>query len=304
MILCCGEALIDMIPEQSASGQAGFVPRPGGAAFNTAIALAGLDASVGLLTGLSRDRFGRQLDAALAGAGAGTGVDRSLIITSDRPTTLAFVHLDGEEADYTFFDENSAGGMVTPADLPVLPGRVRALLLGGISLCHSPGADAYEVLADRAEGRLVMLDPNIRPRFVGDEAGYRQRLGRMMARAHIVKLSQPDLDWIDPRPLPWRDRARAILASGPGLVLFTRGERGAVALLRDGQEVAVAAQKVRVANTVGAGDAFNAGFLARLARLGLLTPTAIDTIAPDTLRDCLEHASHVAASALSRTGAA
>ena len=39
MILCCGEALIDMIPEPTTTGRDGFVPHAGGAVFNTSIAL-------------------------------------------------------------------------------------------------------------------------------------------------------------------------------------------------------------------------------------------------------------------------
>lgn len=297
MILCCGEALIDLIPEQ---GRDGFVPRCGGAALNTAIALAGLGAKAGLLTAMSRDRFGQQIDAALARA----GVDRSLIVQCDRPTTLAFVHMDGAEAEYTFYDENSAGRMFPPGDLPPLPDHVRCLLLGGISLCHLPGAEAYETVARGAAGRLVMLDPNIRPGFIGDEVSYRDRLQRMMARAHIVKLSEADLAWMDPAMVPLRDKLATILAAGPALVLYTRGAKGAVAYLRDGREVEVAAQAVQVADTVGAGDAFNAGFLARLAHLDHLSPAAVGGIGSGTLRDCLEHGSAAAAVALSRFGTA
>jgi fructokinase len=299
MILCCGEALIDMIPQQSVSAQGGFVPRCGGAAFNTAIALARQGARAGLLTGLSSDRFGRKLDAELARA----GVDRSLIITSDHPTTLAHVQLDGDEATYSFDDENSAGRMLTPEDLPELPDRVGCLLLGGISLCHAPAADAYEALSNRAEGRLVMLDPNIRPGFITDEVCYRARLARMMTRAHIVKLSEPDLNWLDPRPLPLSDKLDRILAAGPFLVLFTQGARGVTARHRDGRQTEVGAPKVQVSGTVGAGDAFNAGFLARLATLDQLKPTAIGHLPSPILRDCLEHATQVAAQALSRSAA-
>ena len=48
MILCCGEALIDMIPTPTGTGRDGFVPHPGGAVFNTAIALGRLGARAGL----------------------------------------------------------------------------------------------------------------------------------------------------------------------------------------------------------------------------------------------------------------
>ena len=61
MILCCGEALIDMVPETSVSGDPCFVPKVGGAVFNTAVALGRLSSPVALFTGVSRDFFGSQL---------------------------------------------------------------------------------------------------------------------------------------------------------------------------------------------------------------------------------------------------
>jgi fructokinase len=53
MILCAGEALIDMLPRQTEGGEAAFAPYPGGAVFNTAIALARLGAPVGFFSGIS-----------------------------------------------------------------------------------------------------------------------------------------------------------------------------------------------------------------------------------------------------------
>jgi len=87
MILCCGEALIDMIPTPTLAGSEGFVPHVGGAIFNTAIALGRLGIPTGMLTGLSTDMFGIQLAAALKAS----HVDTSHAVVSNRPTTLAFV---------------------------------------------------------------------------------------------------------------------------------------------------------------------------------------------------------------------
>lgn len=86
MILCCGEALIDMIPSETSRGDEAFVPHSGGAVFNTAIALGRLGVESGMLTGMSTDMFGQQLQDALAAS----NVDASHLIRSDRPTTLAF----------------------------------------------------------------------------------------------------------------------------------------------------------------------------------------------------------------------
>ena len=65
MILCAGEALIDMLPRETSDGP-GFYPATGGAVFNTAIALGRLGAPVALHTGLSSDLFGVRLSDALS----------------------------------------------------------------------------------------------------------------------------------------------------------------------------------------------------------------------------------------------
>ena len=94
MILCAGEALIDMLPRETRDGGSAFQPHAGGAVFNTAIALARLGENTGFFTGLSTDLFGEVLDDALAAS----GVDASFADRSERPTTLAFVTLkDGQE---------------------------------------------------------------------------------------------------------------------------------------------------------------------------------------------------------------
>ena len=114
MILCCGESLIDMIPEQTSKGTSGFVPYPGGAIFNTAIGIGRLECPVGLMSGISTDIFGQQLMSELSAS----NVDTSNVILSDRPTTLAFVQLTDGQASYLFYDENSAGRMIAVKDMP------------------------------------------------------------------------------------------------------------------------------------------------------------------------------------------
>ncbi|MCL3882694.1 carbohydrate kinase [Marivita sp. GX14005] len=300
MILCCGEALIDMVPERIASGAFGYVPRPGGAVFNTAIALGRLGAAAGMLTGLSRDLFGQQLDEALAGS----NVDRRFILRTDRPTTLAFVALDDGQASYTFYDENSAGRMLSAGDMPRLPKDVTALFFGGISLACEPGAEAYRALAERgAEGRAVMLDPNIRPGFIADEARYRDRLEAMIALADIVKVSDEDLAWIMANGTSLDAQAETLLERGPSLLIVTRGSAGARLYLRGGARLNVPAERARVVDTIGAGDTFNAGVLAHLAGRGLLTKSALRDLPPDAGRAALAFGARVAAVTVSRAGA-
>ncbi|WP_095587916.1 carbohydrate kinase family protein [Actibacterium ureilyticum] len=300
MILCCGEALIDMIPSATVSGPDGFVPHNGGAVYNTAIALGRLGVPTGMLTGMSTDLFGQQLADGLRDS----GVDMAHLIRSDRPTTLAFVRLTDGHAEYEFYDENTAGRMITPDDLPTLSGDVGALYFGGISLACEPCADTYAALcASAGDARAVMVDPNIRPGFIRDADRFSARMTAILRRADIVKVSDEDLDWLFPDQGGFQDQVRALQALGAALVIVTRGGAGAVACLSGGETITVPAQKADVIDTVGAGDTFNAGVLASLSKDGVLTRTALAGLDPDIARKALEHGARVAAVTVSRAGA-
>lgn len=299
MILCCGEALIDMIPVEAAGGRTAFVPHPGGAIFNTAIALARLDVDTGLLSGVSRDAFG----ALLADTLDDNGVSTAHLIRSDRLTTLAMVHLKDGSADYAFYDENSAGRMVTPQDLPDLPDSIDALYFGGISLVAEPAAEAYSALLDRSyRERVVMIDPNIRPSFVTDETSYRTRLDRMIRQSDILKVSDEDLQWLTPGSGSLQDKAQAFLGKGPSVVIVTQGAAGATAYF-GASSMSVPALPAKVVDTVGAGDTFNAGVLCGLADRGCLTKRALATISGPSMAHALTLGAKVSAITVSRAGA-
>ncbi len=300
MILCCGEALIDMIAEPTLSGRDGFVPHSGGAIFNTSIALGRLGAPVGLLTGLSSDMFGQQL----AGDLRASHVDTTHVIASDRPTTLAFVQLKDGYATYTFVDENTAGRMLRAEDMPRQLAAVSALYFGGISLACEPCADAYAaMLAQHGANCAVMLDPNIRPGFIQDQTRYRTRLNQMIEQADIVKVSDEDLDWIIPGPEGHDQKVPLLFQAGPSAVIVTRGSEGASGYLANGTVVSVPVKPVQVVDTVGAGDTFNAGVLASLERAGQLTKPGMKAMSPDALSDALTLGAEVAAVTVSRAGA-
>lgn len=297
MILCCGEALIDMLPCETAAGEAAFAPYPGGAVFNTARALGRLGAETGFLCGLSSDLFGLHLLAALRESRVAT----ELCPISDRPTTLAFVTLRDGQARYAFYDENTALRALSQAELPDIPAQVTTLFLGGISLVGEPCGSTFEALCASAGDRVVMLDPNIRPGFLRDIPAYRARLARMMARADIVKLSDEDLRWLSP-DLPEAEAVAALLGLGPALVLITRGAKGATAWTARGLR-SMPARAVAVVDTVGAGDTFNAGILAAFAAAGVLDRAALRVLDAQQIDAALALATRAAAITASRAGA-
>ena len=299
IIVCCGEALVDMLPEMLANGREAFVPYPGGAVFNTAVALGRLGVPVGLVTGLSSDFFGDLLrDALVASA-----VDASYAVMSERPTTLAFVRLEAGQARYRFYDELSAGRMLQMADMPALPESVSALFFGGISLACEPGAEAYAALAERSEGRVIMVDPNIRPGFIENDVRYRDRLRRVFDVADVVKVSDEDLAWLEPGAASIAGQVAGLRKQGVGLVLVTRGGEGVEAWLPDGSQMHVPVSPVDVVDTVGAGDTFNAVFLASLAANGCLTREFLGAPDAELLGEAIAQGARVAALTVQRAGA-
>jgi fructokinase len=187
--------------------------------------------------------------------------------------------------------------MLSADDLPDT--TADALFFGGISLVVEPCGAAYEAMMLReAPKRLTMIDPNIRPSFITDEASYRARLTRMLGVADIIKTSDEDLEWITGNT----DAAALLKSTGAKVILLTKGGDGVSVVTPDGT-IDVPAEKTTVIDTVGAGDTFSAGFLAELDRRGLLTKQALAAANAEDLTAATAFGARVAAITVSRAGA-
>lgn len=289
-ILCCGEALVDLVPGPDGLTQV----HPGGGAFNTARALGRLGAAVAFFWPLSRDPHGQVLAQALTRS----GVDITACPRVDRPTTRATLHLQDGQARYSFEDHGSAGRLLTIADLPR---RVEGpLVFGGISLVAEPCGSAMEALfARHSHSQATLIDPNIRPAMIDDDSALRARLARMLPAAGIVKLSTDDLAWLTPDPAGY---VRHLLDAGVRLVCLTDGARGVTAHL-PGHSLHEPARPVQVVDTVGAGDTFNAGLLAVLQSAQVLSAHALRQLSPALVQAALRQGVAAATVTVSRPGA-
>jgi fructokinase len=294
VIVVCGEALVDLVAEADV-----LRPLMGGGPFNTAVALGRLGVPVAFLGRLSTDRFGDRLAARLAES----GVYPQLTLRGDEPTPLAVVHVGADgEADYRFYLEGTAERAITSDMLPALPAEAAALHLGTMSLATEPAASAFEGLALREAGRrLVMIDPNVRPAAVTDHPAYVARLERLLRRAHVVRLSEADAAWLFPGQ-PLDAVVAALLGRGARLVAVTRGAGPATAATPRLQ-VETAPPPVEVVDTVGAGDAFNAGLLAGLWECGRMSAEGVVGLARDDLAAAMRLAVTAAALTCARAGA-
>jgi fructokinase len=302
MILVCGEALIDLVADGDLLDEEQpprFTARPGGSPANVAVALGRLGTPVSFLGRVSRDRLGVLLTRHLTAS----AVDVSLVASTDDPTTLVVVTTDRSgEPTFDFHIAGTASATITPADVVrPLPDDIFAVVVGSISVAMEPTASTLEALmADEADRRVIVFDPNVRPPLVADPDGYRARIERWVAASDIVKVSAADLAWLEPGTDPL-DVATRWRAAGPELVVVTSGVGGAVGVTAGGS-IRVDSPAVRVVDTVGAGDAFTAGLLHFLAREGHLRPGRLQFDA-EVVEGALRFACAVAADTCTRPGA-
>ncbi len=302
MIICCGEALIDMLPIEISSQKeqkgTAYQPVSGGAIFNTAIALGRLGVKTGFCGGISTDLFGEQLCQSLSQS----SVDYSYSHRQAAPTTLSFVKFTDGQASYAFYDENTAGKLFQRHNIKKIPRDLEAFHFGAISLIQEPCGTAFEDLVTSAKDNCVLsFDPNIRTSFITDSDGYRQRINRLLSISDIIKVSDEDLSWLSPETKP-EDFAQQQLQQGASIVLFTEGSQGATAFGKHAS-LKLESKKVEVKDTIGAGDSFNAGFLSCLSEQGLLSKSCLKDLTEQQLSVALDKANKVAAFTVTRNGA-
>ena len=274
-----------------------FAAALGGGPFNVAVALGRLGSAVGFLSRISTDGFGVRLTQRLVES----GVDLSLLQRGPEHTTLAVTTLDSSgAATYGFYAEGTADRLV--ADPGALPDSVRALSFGTLSLLYEPGASVYEALLHRAhaDGRLTMLDPNIRPLAIADPSGYRARFAGWLPSVDVLKVSEDDADWLSAGPdgtglSQWLD-------AGVGAVLLTRGGDGLSVITR-GFRCDVPTPATVVADTIGAGDTVHGATLHWLDRCDALDSATVRGWDSHDWQQALRFAVRAAAITVSRQGA-
>ncbi len=297
LIAVGGENLIDYVNREGVA-----TAHPGGSPFNVAMALGRQGADVAYISPVSTDEWGELLARTLTASGVRlTGPRRS------EPTTMARVTVTGGIPVYSFEREGTAERMVSERVLQAaLPEAAAAIHTGSLTLTGGADADAWEAfLADgyRA-GRVVSLDPNVRLSVVREVEAYRDRILRMSARAHVLKLSDEDLEAL----LPGRAQNEAIAAlraqSPARVIVLTLGAQGVRAWLGGEQEeIALGAVPVaHLADTVGAGDTFTATLLMGLATAGLLSPEGLGRLDRPGLEAILRRAATAAALNCTREG--
>jgi fructokinase len=225
------------------------------------------------------------------------GVKLDYVKYSDKPTCLAIVSIsDLGSATYEFVIENTATFDFNHDWLPNLQtDRPSLLHIGTLATVIEPGACVlFEWAQSVAKVAPIVFDPNIRPAVIGDRAQYAAQVERWVAIASAVKVSDEDINWLYPS-LDIEQVVNNWLTKGPSLVVVTYGDKGLTGY-RKGEIVSVDSVKVKVVDTVGAGDTVGAILVEAIINDGL------DSLTGARLKTMLKRAAKAAASTVSRVG--
>jgi len=299
MLISCGDALIDFVPTKNADGREAVMPAVGGSCLNVAIGIARLGAPTSFVGGISTDLFGRMI----ADHAAASNVALSLATRSDHQTTLAFVRIVAGESHYAFYDAETATRNWTFPRGSIPFDKVEAVHVGSTTLVNDHGAaETKALIADAKASSTISFDPNCRPNLVKDKPAYLARTVEFAASADLIKMSDVDFAYLYGEE-PYQQRASAMLEQGSSLVVITRGNNGAIAWQAKTGQIEVEAPKIEVADTIGAGDSFQAALLFALHKQGRLARSQLKGISADELRRALSLAANCAGLTCTRPGA-
>jgi fructokinase len=302
MYLVCGEALFDFFSENDASGLASkvnFKAIAGGSPFNVAVGLRRLGVDSALFAGLSTDYLGRRLLQVLQDEGVRAGY----LVDFAAPTTLAMVAVGANGSPhYSFRGEGCADRQLKPEHLPQLGPEVRGLHIGSFSLVVQPIADTLLALVRRESGqRLISLDPNVRLNPEPNIELWRSRVATLIELADLIKVSDEDLSLLYPEQAP-QQVIEGWLQHRCQLVFLTRGGAGATVFSKGHGSWSVPACSVKIADTVGAGDTFQAALIAWLTEQQLDSVEGVQSLGREQIDGMLKFAVQAAALTCSKTG--
>jgi len=277
-VLIVGETIIDVIDRNGERSE-----HVGGSPANVALTLGRLGHQVRFATEIADDERGIRALEHLAA---------SDVAVQSRPggrTSTAVAHLQDDGSARYEFD-------VTWEPPVIDSGVATHVHTGSIAAFLQPGADAVRTLFESLPvGVTRSIDPNIRPALVGSHHEALTTFHTLASNSDVVKLSDEDANWLFPDSTV-DDVLNGLLSLGARLAIVTLGSEGLV-LASTEARTKVPARKVRVADTIGAGDAAMGAIIDAVVRDGL------DQLDQVELLRIGKWAAHVAGVTTSRIGA-
>lgn len=264
-VITLGETMAAMIP--GASGPLRYVAdysvRTAGAESNVAIGLAKLDVEAAWVSRLGSDEIGHYIMNQIRGEGVNC---RGVVIDKDHRTGVMFKEIGAGETKVFYYRENSAASHMMPEDLQTeMFDEAEIFYFSGITPvlsddCRRTSDHALEMASDR--GMKIAFDPNIRKKlWKGND--YTSLIREYALKSNIVMLGLDEAKVIFGTDDPDQVFERLFSEGKAEYAAIKRGGDGAVAADRNGR-YDIPPYKCICIEPIGAGDGFNAGFMAGL----------------------------------------
>ncbi|MDC7994201.1 carbohydrate kinase family protein [Altibacter sp. HG106] len=272
---CFGEILWDVFPHQELLG---------GAPLNVALRLHQLGADVHMISAVGDDPLGANALRIISERGMGT---EGIQIHKKLSTGAVHISLKEGNASYTFEDPSAWDGIEMNQSLRNRVSQQEALVFGSLALRHPANRIVLNELL--VKSAYPVFDINLRPPYTSKEV-----ILEMLPKVQFLKMNEEELGevsaWLT---LPSTDAEKNILKIANRFeipsICVTRGDQGAI-LYHSNRFFYHSGFRVKVADTVGAGDSFLAGLLFQL-------------LTKNTPENALRYASALGALVASKEGA-
>lgn len=266
--LFLGGTSVDLIQSRSKSPNPEFTVYTGGSITNSAVIGAKLGLKTAMLSRIGKDPLGDFAIRFLVSCGVNT---KGIIRDPDIRTPLAIANIDKQgNSRYTFYKNPPRDSVVPLKTAPIS-------LLKTCKIFHFGSGFSYQketflealkyVKYLKRRSVFISFDPNLRPYAIKDKNEAKDRVLRLLKLVNMAKLSLLDLVFLTGQ----KDTKKGLKMLQKRFkceFILTLGADGSIYLDHRGNFIKVPAFKVKVADTIGAGDAFTAGLLYRLSKIG------------------------------------
>lgn len=298
-VIALGELLIDFTSNGTSNqGNPLFEANPGGAPCNVLSMLQRLEKKTAFIGKVGKDSFGEMLQIAVAEQGIDT---RNLIMDTEIPTTLAFVHTapDGDRS-FSFYRNPGADMMLRKEDVDCsMIQNTKIFHFGSLSMTDTGVENATRLAIETAKnaGALLSFDPNLRPPLWKNLDIAREKIAYGISQCHILKISDDEIEFFTGTSDIDKGIAKIQEEYHTPLICATMGKMGSRAYFHDSRVECAPFLQNNTIETTGAGDTFMACVLNGILEKGW------EQMTPEQLYDILEFANAAASLITTKKGA-
>ncbi|RSL30284.1 sugar kinase [Salibacterium salarium] len=262
-VVTIGDGMITMNPKTKGPLMFSheFERKVGGAELNLAIGCARLGLKTGWVSRLGQDSFGQYILNYMRGEGVDVS-KTELLKAYNTPLNFKEIMENGSGSTF-YYRFPSPTEDIQPEDMGEdYIKQARIFYISGVFLSLAP--KNIEIIKNgikqaKNNGVLVALDPNIRLKLWGED-DVRETLLAILPDVDIVMSGKEEADILFGEQSD-EEHIRSFYSYGCSYIAVKKGEDGTVGCSIAEDVTYVAAESVKVVDTVGAGDGFDAGFL-------------------------------------------